>query len=248
MTGMRHMHRCPLSPCVIPHWGEIGSNVLEHIHDRWAGDLIVTYHGIDAPLDGSSWLVGGPFRNFETPGSALFDRKDRGDRPVYYADFQNFAGKQFFHCFTEVRNDTGYEWAPDNNVEATAQRGLSQLKRALDSMALPTLFTHETDYIYKINPVNWQEILKRISTGITAYNPLQVTLDDGMRSVRATKTSTFSECYYEPETGEIQAVFDGYTDVPSFFYLFTGAGQEIASRLVRVPVFEKRKVVRQKIG
>jgi hypothetical protein len=237
----------PLSPCVIPHWGEIGSNVIEHVHDRWGGDLIATYHGIDAPLDGAPWLVGGPFRNFETPGSALFDRNNRGDRPVYYADFQNFAGRQFFHCFTEVRNDTGYEWAPDNDVEATAQRGLSQLKRAFDSMALPTLFTHETDFIYKIRPENWHEILKRIAQGVAAYNPLQVTLDDGMRSVRATKTSTFKECFYEPETCEIQAVFTGQTDVPTSFYVFTEADQGIASTMVQVPVFKNRKVVHQKI-
>jgi len=238
----------PLSPCVIPHWGEIGSNVLEHVQDRWAGDLIVTYHGIDAPLDSSPWLVGGPFRNFETPGSALFDRKDRGDRPVYYADFQNFAGKQFFHCFSEVRNDTGYEWAPDNDVEATAQRGLSQLKRALDSMALPTLFTHETDFVYKIRPENWHEILKRIAQGIALYHPLQVTLDDGMRSVRATKTSTLSDCFFEPGTGEVQAVFSGQTDMPTSFYIFTEAGKEITSRMVQVPVFKKRKVIHHKIN
>ncbi len=237
----------PLSPCAIPHWGEIGSNVIEHVHDRWDADLLVTYHGIDAPLEGSRWLVGGPFRKYEVPGSALFDRNDRGDRPVYYADFQNFAGKQFFHCFSEVRNDTGYEWAPDNDVETTARRGLSQLKRALDSMALPTLFTHETDYVYKIRPENWREILKRIAQGLAAYQPQQVTLDDGMRAVRATKTSSFSECFYEPETGEIQAVFNGYSDMPTSFYLFTEAGQEIASRMVRVPVFQKRKVVRYQV-
>ncbi len=238
----------PLSPCVVPHWGEIGSSVIEHVHDRWGGDLIVTYHGIDAPLDGSPWLIGGPFRKYETPGSALFDRNERGDRPVYYADFQNFAGRQFFHCFTEVRNDTGYEWAPDNDVEATTQRGLSQIKRALDSMALPTLFTHETDYVYKIRPENWIEIFKGIARGIASYKPLQVTLDDGMRAVRATKTSTFSECLYEPQTGEIQAVFSGQTDVPTSFYVFTEAGREIASQMVEVPVFRKRKVVHHKIN
>ncbi len=237
----------PMSSCVIPHWGEIGSNVIEHVHDHWGGDLLVTYHGVDAPLEGSPWLVGGPFRKYEVPGSALFDREDRGDRPVYYADFQNFAGKHFFHCFSEVRNDTGYEWAPDNDIQATVQRGLSQLKRALDSMALPTLFTHETDYIYKISPENWQEILQRISAGIAVYNPLQVTLDDGMRIVRTTKTATFSDCFYKLETNEIQAVFHGYVDVPSSFYLFTGTSQKIDCRLVQVPVFNNRLVVQQKI-
>jgi hypothetical protein len=228
----------PLSPMAIPHWGEMGSNVLAHIRYRWGCDRIATYHGIDASLKGSRWLVGGPFRKYEEPGSALFDRHNRGDRPVYYADFQNFSGAQFFLCFSEIRDETGYEWAPDNDVESTASRGIRQLRRALDSMVLPTLFTHETDFIYKIRPENWEAMMRKIAAGIAGYQPIQVTLDDGVRMVRANQTSKLVDCEYDPQTKQVQAVFRGDTDMKTMFYLFTG-GEQIESRLVDVPAFQK---------
>ena len=50
---------------------------------------------------------------------------------------------QFFNCVTEIRDDAGYEWYPSNDVACTIDRGTRQTKRALDSMALATLFTHD---------------------------------------------------------------------------------------------------------
>jgi hypothetical protein len=187
--------------------------------------------------------VGGPFRKNEDPGSALFDRQDRGDRPVYYADFQNFSGKQFFLCFSEIRDETGYEWAPDNDVEATTQRAIRQLRRALDAMILPTLFTHETDYIFKIRPENWKMIIEKINAGIASYQPVQVTLDEAARIVRATRTSRLADCLYDPDNKQVQAVFRGESDVGTTFYLFTGEHQ-IESHLVDVPEFQEECIVR----
>jgi len=233
----------PLSPYAIAHWGEMGSNVLPHVHDRWGCDLIATYHGLDAPLEGASWLAAGPFRKFEEPGSALFDAAQRGKRPLYYADFINLAGRQFFLCCTEIRDDAGYEWAPNNDVAGTVGRGVRQLRRALDSMALAVLFTHETDYIYKICPGAWEEELAQIATGIADYNPVYVTLDDGVRYVRATRTARLASCRYNATTGEVTATVTGRADVPTHFYLFTEAGGEIEARLVGVPAFEGETVI-----
>jgi hypothetical protein len=227
----------PMSSYAIPHWGEMGSNTLAHIHDHWGCEFIATYHGADAPLEGASWLVAGPFRQHETPGSALFDKADRGASAMYYADFINFAERQFFLCCTEVRDETGYEWAPDGNVENSAARGLRQLKRALDSFALPVLFTHETDFIYKISPEAWEGQLASIASGLSGYNPIYVTLDEGIRYVRATKTSRLVAAAYNPITREVTAHFTGQADVLTHFHLFT-SGQEITSQLVEVPSFE----------
>jgi hypothetical protein len=232
-----------MSSYAIPHWGEIGSNTLGHVRDRWGCEFIATYHGADAPLEGANWLVAGPFRQHETPGSALFDKADRGARAMYYADFVNFADRQFFLCCTEVRDETGYEWAPDGDVENSAARGLRQLKRALDSFALPVLFTHETDFIYKISPEAWEAQLARISSGLSGYNPVYVTLDEGIRYVRATKTSRLVSAVFDPATREVTAHFTGQADVPTHFHLFT-SDQEITSRLVEVPPFEDGCVVK----
>jgi len=233
----------PISGYAIAHWGEMGSNTLAHVRDRWGCEFIATYHGVDAPLEGASWLVAGPFRKHETPGSALFDRSNRGNRSMYYADFINFADRQFFLCCTEVRDETGYEWAPDGDVDKSAARGLRQLKRALDSFALPVLFTHETDYIYKISPKAWEAQLARIADGISTYDPIYVTLEEGIRYVRATKTSRLASAAYDPATHQVTAHFTGRADIPTHFHLYEDQS-DITSRLVEVPAFEDGCVVR----
>ena len=235
-----------MSSYAIPHWGEMGSNTLAHVRDCWGCEFIATYHGADAPLEGASWLAAGPFRQHERPGSALFDKADRGASAMYYADFVNFADRQFFLCCTEIRDETGYEWAPDGDVVNSAARGLRQLKRALDSFALPVLFTHETDYIYKISPDAWEAQLSRIASGLSGYNPIYVTLDEGIRYVRATKTSRLASAVYDPATQEVIAHFTGHTDVLTHFHLFTSE-QEITSRLVEVPPFEDGCIVKLKL-
>jgi len=235
-----------ISSYAIAHWGEMGSNTLAHVRDQWGCEFIATYHGVDAPLEGARWLVAGPFRQHEAPGSALFDKADRGANAMYYADFINFDDRQFFLCCTEVRDETGYEWAPDGDVEKSAARGLRQLRRALDSFALPVLFTHETDYIYKISPEAWEAQLALIASGLSAYEPIHVTLDEGIRFVRATKTSRLVSTGYDPSTQEVTAHFSGHADVLTFFHLFT-CEQEITPRLVEVPIFKDGCVVKFKV-
>ena len=235
----------PLSSYAIAHWGEMGRNVLAHVRQRWNCEFIATYHGPDAPLLGSPWLVGGPFRSYEQPGSALFDRAARGSRPVYYADFVNFADQQFFLCFTEIRDETGYEWAPNGDAPASAGRGLRQLRRALDSMALPVLFTHETDYIYKISPEAWEAQLAQIAAGLAPYHPIFVTLDEGVRYVRAVKTSRLASAIYDPAAASVAVRFAGRADLPTHFHLFTS---DLASRLVEIPPFDGEIVVEVKLG
>jgi hypothetical protein len=128
-------------------------------------------------------------------------------------------------------------------VAATVGRGVRQLRRALDSMALAVLFTHETDYVYKIRPEAWAEEIAQVAAGITRYNPIYVTPDEGVRYVRATWTSRLKSCRYDVTTGEVAATFTGYTDVPTHFYLFTGSGDDITAALVEVPVFDGETVV-----
>ena len=238
----------PMSCYAIPHWYEMGSNVVAHVHDRWGAEFIGKVQDVDAPLaDEVPWLKSGPFRRYEEPGTCLFDPARRGDRPVYYADFVNFGGRRLFNCVTEIRDDAGYEWAPDKDVAATVGRGVRQLRRALDSMALAVLFTHETDYIYKIRPDVWAKEMEQITAGIGGYDPIYVTLDEGVRYVRATRTSRLKSCRCDVATGEITAIFDGYADVPTHFYLFTEAGGEIAPELVGVPAFQGEVVITHKI-
>jgi hypothetical protein len=238
----------PISPYAIPHWYEMGREAARHMQDRWGVDRVGKPQDVDLPLsDEVPWLKAAPYRLYEPPGTPFFDPARRGNRPVYYAGFVDLAGRKFFNCLTEIRDETGYEWAPDNDIEATVGRGVRQLRRALHSLALAVLFTHETDYLWKIAPAIWEEELKKITAEIASERPRYVTLDEGVRYVRATYTSRLASAQWESETGTVKAAFQGHADLPTHFFMFTEERDEIQSTLIEVPAFEIGLEVSQRL-
>jgi hypothetical protein len=102
-------------------------------------------------------------------------------------------------------------------------------------MALASLFTHETDYIYKIRPEHWRLIIEGVARGIATYGASSLTLDEGMAVLRATRTSTLRDAVYDVGSHTIMARFDGEADRATGLYVFAGNGEE--GQLHRVPAF-----------
>jgi hypothetical protein len=230
----------PKSTYFVAHWYEAGANVIEHISKKWGMEFIAQNKAIDMPWnDTVPWIKQGPFRLYEKPGTSTNNpsRELRGTNPVYYADFTEIQGIKFFNCFTEIRDVAGYEWSPDNNVEASVDRGIRQLTRAFGGMALAVLFTHETDFIYLIHPEKWEEELKLITKGISKYNPMYMTREESLKIVRATKTSKLEEIQINKRQGTIRTKLSGNSDVKSYFYLFTESGNQIKQQIVEIPEF-----------
>jgi hypothetical protein len=238
----------PISAYAIAHWYEMGSNVISHVQDRFGAQFIAMINDVDRPLMGRErWLRSGPFRRYERPGGCFPDRSRRSGRPVYYADFVNLAGYRFFNCVTEIRDDAGYEWKPDNDMGGTIGRGVRQLRRALDSMALAVLFTHETDHIHKIQPDVWATEIAGVAAGIAGYDPIYVTSDDAVRYVRATRTSHLRACHYDPTTGQVIASVVGHSDVLTHFHLFGEVGDEMTVTLVEIPPHAGDTIIQHQI-
>jgi len=234
----------PISRYVLPHYGEIGSNTIAHIREQWGCDLIGQFDDIDTPFERDApWVKCGPFRRYEEPGIAAIGSTRRGRSPLYYADFINLAGHQFFNSVTEVRDVAGYEWAPDMDLEAAVSSGVRQLRREMDSMALAVLFTHEADRIYRISPDVWSEKIGGVAAGIADCDPIYVTVDDGVRYVRATRTSRLGSCHVSGDGREVTATLTGYADVDTHFQLFSEEAGEIVRTLVPIPAFEGRTSV-----
>jgi len=234
----------PRSRYFLPHWYEAGDAAVRYAADNWGADLTGTPKTLEPPhLAAPPWIRGGPFRRFEPPGDSSTCGKwdNRGGRPVYYADFAELAGRRLFNCLTEIRDVAGYEWQPDNDVPGTVDRGVRQLNRAIDSMALAVLFTHETDHIWRIEPENFRGELAGVVNGIADRNPVQVTMEDGVRYVRATKTSRLESA--ESRGGRVTVRFTGRTDVTTHFHLFTERKGRILCRLVPVRPFSGRLAV-----
>ncbi len=228
----------PMSKYFIAHWYEMGSNIIPHIADKWGIEYLAMNKSIDLPYtDSVPWIKGGPFRLYEDPGTSTNNPDLRGRNPVYYSDFVNIDGRRFFNCFTEIRDVAGYEWAPDNNTKESAARGVTELRRALSGMDLAVLFTHETDYIYLINPESWEEQMKIIAMGIRDFNPMMTTMDKAVKIVRAHKTSRYEKGVYDPSDGKVTISLSGSTDTLTFLYLFEEKGNRIEQKLIQIPEF-----------
>jgi hypothetical protein len=233
----------PMSRYALAHFGEVGANTVEHIRERWGCDLVGQFIDVDTPLVlDAPWMMGGPFRRYEEPGTGAIVSTRLGRRPVYYADFVNLAGFQFFNCVSEVRDVGGYEWFPSVDVQTAVRRGVRQLRREIDSMALAVLFTHEGDHIVRISPQEWPEKIGGVAAGIADYDPIYVTIDEGISYVRATRTSRLRSC--ECDGGTVTAMLTGMSDMETHFQLFTDEGGEIVRTLVPIPAFDGETVVR----
>ena len=247
----------PMSCYLIPHWGEMGSNMVTHVYDQWGiefialrkldqswGDQATPYsgRGKDEPLRMR------PFMLYDEPVVGKPKEGALTSRASYNADFTEFAGKKFFNFSSLITDITGYEWQPDNDVESTAERGVETLRRGLESKALAVLFTHETDYIYKIKPENWDRIFSRISAGISGYNPVYLTTDDALKMVRAFQTSEIKTCDYRERVGQLEVKISGEADVPTSVSVYTGNEEDIKETRIEIPAFKNEVIQIYRIG
>ena len=242
-TAWHQQHNIPIAKFVLPHYYEFGTNAFQGLAD-WGVEFVGTQmnpgNGYGAP-----WIMNGPFRRYETGSSSA-------GLPHYYADFMTipnhpeFDGR-FFNCVTEIRDDAGYEWYPSNDVAVTIGRGTRQSKRALDAMALATLFTHGY-FLPSITPDNWRAILRGITENLTPYNPIYVTLDYACQYIRATRTSNIASSSYDPALRRVTVTLTGKADMPTMFYLFTEDAGQIRDMLINAPAFDGSTVVTHQLA
>ncbi len=238
----------PMSEVFIPHWYEAGHNTLLRVHRSWNATLTSLIKKPEAPLaPGTPWLAGGPFRREGSLGPATpHGGKDGalGRRPTYYADFETFSGRRFFNCATEIRDVAGYEWTPDAHVAQTVNRGVRQVARALDAMALGVLFTHETDHLWKIPTAKLRAELRGVVQGLAGRAPRFVTLEEGIRAVRATRTARITAVHHDPARGAVSVTFTGHAVDPTSFMLLTDSTTGPRVRHVPVRMFHGHRLVR----
>jgi hypothetical protein len=144
-TQFMQQYNIPSSKFLLPQYYRFGTNNFSGTADiaSWGVEFLGTIQDPGAGY-GAPWLLLGPFDTYGVRTGNIF-----------YADFMNIRRNvpghpeteaYYFDCMTEIRDDNGYEWYPTvgspEAVASTITHGTAQLKRALDAMALPTLFTH----------------------------------------------------------------------------------------------------------
>ncbi len=218
-------NQLPLSKYVASHYYELDLDALEEMHNMGI-EFIATHMPFSSPYH-DWWLESGPYRTnrdvFERSSSTL---------PVYYADFISEGGYEFFNCVTEIRDDDGYEWVPRNDdiINSVAQ-GVRQLTRAMTSMVLPTLFTHQQNL--GITESNWREILRQIHAAMERFEPQYKSMDYAAQYIRARNNLIITNV--TDETNIVNITFTGQNDMNTKCYLFTESGSAITHKLVTLP-------------
>jgi len=214
-----------ISKYVVPHYYEVSSAALPEIHAMGVEFLGIHMLPDNFYYSPTPWINCGPYR---------IDRDGMSDSrlPVYYGGYLYLNGIEFFNCATEIRDDGGYEWYPDNNVTTTTARGIRHLKRALNSMVLANLFTHEY-YFNPISTANWREILRQITTSISEYDPEYRSMDYAVQYIRAKTNIRITDV--TDNSGNIEISYTGSNDMDTKCYLFTEQNGQINYRFVELP-------------
>ncbi len=247
-TQWHTSHNVPISKVVGPHYSEIGPNAFPGLA-AWGVEFVpieIVPGTVEYASPGAPWLIGGPYRLYETP------QPGQVNWPLWYADFLSVPGHpelngRFFNCYVEVRDDSSCnEWCPANNdVAGSIGRGTRQVKRALDSMAMGQLYTHEWYLIpipqssnqTPISSNNWSAILQGITNNLGPYTPNYVTMDYACQYVRAMRTSRLLTSAYDPVAGQTTVTLSGNADLDTSVYVFVGTDNAISSSFGAVPAF-----------
>lgn len=215
-----------ISKYIVPHYYELSSESLPEIY-AMGGEFLGTHMLPDHLYyeNNLPWLNCAPFR-INRSGYAV------NTRPVHYSGYVNLSGISFFVCLTEIRDDGGYEWYPNNDVAPTAARGIRHLRRSLNSMVLSALFTHEY-YFEQITTASWREILRQVTTSISEYSPEYRSMDYAVQYIRAKTNMRITNV--SEDLNNIEISYTGNNDMDTKCYLFTEQNGQITYRFVALP-------------
>jgi hypothetical protein len=235
------LHSIVKSKFVIPHFYEFGTNNFAGLK-HWGAEFVSTVlepgQGYGSPmLRAGPYLIHEPLRASSAPD------------PVFVADWFAVPGHpefdgQFFNFVEEVRDVTGYEWAPSGvPVEEAVRRGVVECQREFDSLLPAVLFTHESDHIQHLQPDDWNRILRGVMTGLEPYQPVPVTLDFLAQYLRALKTSKPLRTSYDLQSRRGLLELTGDSDMKTKFYVFGPPEENPAMQEWEAPPFYGKVVV-----
>lgn len=220
-------HQLTMSKYLITHNYLLDSDALPEIRN-----MGIEFIGTRVPYDRTpgvdypgEWLMCGPYR--------LPPRTGWGGPgvPIFYSGTATWPGGDFFFSLTEIGDDGGYEWYPVQDVASNIARGVRHLRRALNGMFLPVLFTHEDQIIS--SATEWRQILSGITTAVSSYNPEYKSMDYAVRYGRAKENINITNV--TSDNGLVSISCSGINDMATKCYLFTESGSQISYRLITLP-------------
>jgi hypothetical protein len=231
-------HHIVRSRLVLPHFYECAPNVFAGLK-LWGAEFVGT---VLQPGQGYGSMIPGfgPYLSSEAPQAS------NGRDPIYIADWLSVPGHpefnhQFFNFIVEIRDVTGYEWAPSGvPVEEAIRRGVEECRREFDSLVPAVLFTHESDHIQHIPPRDWDRILKGVTEQLAPEKPANTALEQVVQYLRALRTSQIESATFEPLSQQGSVLLSGSADLSTKFYVWQSASTGPVAREYEVPAFKDR--------
>lgn len=224
-----------VSMYMVPHWYVMEEEALAPLAElgvKFIGSYLPYGKFIlDEYYPGDNWAMAGPYREVRTgfPG--------RGNA-LFYSSYVDWSDNEFFICLTEIQDDGGYEWYPDERLDSlqlVISRGIRHLRRAINSMVLPTLFTHEDRLIMSAEV--WRGILSEVTSEILDYYPeydiIFKSMDDACQYMRAKVDLKIKNV--TTEEGLIAVSVAGENDIPTKCYIFTEEDDQIHFKMITLP-------------
>jgi len=231
-------NRIAATNLVLPHFYESQPNIYAELKKRgveFVGTVLRPGDGYGAPVPASA-----PYLSEEPPRAS-----DASD-PIYIADWLRIPGhpefdRQFFNFVVEIRDVTGYEWAPSRvPIEEAIRRGVEETRREFDSLVPGVLFTHESDHIQHIPPADWDRILKGVIDQLEPEQPVKTTLDRVCRYLRALRTSRIRSVIWDPEAHEGTLDLEGTADAPTKYYVWRAGPAGLVAEEHEAAAFRNR--------
>lgn len=219
----------PVSNYVLPHWYLIDTTALNTLNDigvEFIGNVI-SWRGYPFPLIEypGPWLQSGPYRK---------NRLGTGHRiqPHFYSGYVTLNRHRFFNVLSEIGDDGGYEWFPKaEDIPGTIARGIRHLRRALNGMFLPVLFTHEDQT--GLFSTDWRRVISAVTQGVSSYNPEYKSTDYAVKYIRAKENIKIINV--TDHTGIVNITCSGINDMQTKCYIFQEFDGQIAFRIVDLP-------------
>ncbi|MDD3726507.1 MAG: hypothetical protein PHI44_04865, partial [Candidatus Ratteibacteria bacterium] len=132
-------------------------------------------------------------------------------------------------------------WNESHNtdIKKAIERGIFHILRGLENGFFGCLMTHEQRIAY-LQPEEWTEIIRNISTGIRKVPHILKSYDYISRYAE-------SRALYRIESAEykngISIHLKGKNIMPQYLYLFTDEGDKVVERFLEVPTFENSVVL-----
>ncbi len=217
-----------ISKFFVPHFYELSSACIPSLVKMNCEFIALTLEP-DQLYGNTPWINCGPYNITDY-------RRVDNQSPIFHCDYIDLDGTSFFNCMTEIRDDGGYEWypmyLPGDNITSTVARGVRHLRRALDGMVLPVLFTHEY-FFDEISVSDWTTIMAGVTNGISPYDPIFTTTDFAVQYMRAKKNTTITNVVDNPTSVEIY--YSANNDMNIQCKIFTEANGQITPELIELP-------------